>query len=54
MLTRSAGRTFAALLLVNPRPAVIGAEGANVNAAARVLRAGVIIAGTRRNRPVRS
>src|SRR5262249_31573473 len=53
LLTRSIGRTFAALLLVTPRTAVIGAEMADLDASARVLRAGVTVVGTRPNRPVR-
>lgn len=53
VLTRSIGRTFAALLLVTPRTAVIGAEAADLGASARVLRAGVTVVGTRPNRPVR-
>src|SRR5205823_11949850 len=53
LATRSLARTFKALLLVNPRAAVIGAEGANTGAAARVLRAGVTVVGTRPERVVR-
>jgi calcium-translocating P-type ATPase len=53
VLTRSLGRTFEALLLVNPRTAVIGMEAANLNAAARVLRGGVIVVGTRPDRHIR-
>jgi cation-transporting ATPase I len=41
------------LLLVNPRPAVIGAEFADASASARVLRAGVTVIGTRPERQVR-
>ena len=41
IITRSPSQAFAALLLVNPRPALIGREGANLSAAARALRAGV-------------
>ena len=51
--TRSPSQIFAALLLVNPRPALIGREGANLGAAARVLRAGVTVVGTRPDRHVR-
>ncbi|MGZ3674824.1 MAG: P-type ATPase, partial [Ktedonobacterales bacterium] len=53
VLTRSLSRTFMALLLVNPRVAVIGMEAANLDAATRVLRAGVIVAGTRPERTFR-
>ncbi len=53
VVTRSFARTFHALLLVNPRTAIIGMEAANLNAAARVLRAGVIVVGTRPKRAVR-
>jgi calcium-translocating P-type ATPase len=53
VLTRSVAQTFKALLLVNPRPAIIGMEAANLGAAARVLRAGVTVVGTRRDRVIR-
>jgi cation-transporting ATPase I len=53
VLTRSLARTFEALLLVNPRTAIIGMEAANLYAASRVLRAGVTVVGTRPNRAVR-
>lgn len=53
LLTRSPARAFEALLLVNPRPALIGQEAANLDAAARVLRQGVIVVGTRPNRAIR-
>lgn len=53
VLTRSASRTFAALLLVNPRVAIIGKEAADLGASARVLRAGVVVAGTRPERTIR-
>jgi calcium-translocating P-type ATPase len=53
ILTRSFARTFAALLLVNPRTAMIGADAAELGAAARVLRAGVTIVGTREGRGAR-
>lgn len=43
LLTRSVGRTFNALLLVNPRTAMIGMEAANLDAAARVLRGGILL-----------
>ncbi|MCW2952584.1 MAG: family hydrolase [Conexibacter sp.] len=52
-LTRSLGRGFTALLLVNPRAALIGAEAADAGASARVLRAGVTVVGTRPERVVR-
>src|SRR5579884_2774237 len=53
VLSRSLARTFEALLLVNPRPAIIAMESANLDAAARVLRAGVTVVGTRPDRAVR-
>jgi len=53
VLTRSPGRVFEALLLVNPRAALIGAESASLSAAAHVLRAGVTVVGTRPERAVR-
>jgi calcium-translocating P-type ATPase len=53
LFTRSLARTFNALLLVNPRPALIGMESANLDAAARVLRAGVTVVGTRPDRAIR-
>ncbi|MCW3047790.1 MAG: family hydrolase [Solirubrobacterales bacterium] len=51
--TRSLGRALTALLIVNPRPALSGAEHADRGAAARILRAGVTIVGSRPERPVR-
>ena len=53
VFTRSLARTFEALLLVNPRVAIIGMEAANLDAASRVLRAGVTVVGTRLNRTIR-
>ncbi len=53
LFTRSLARTFEALLLVNPRPALIGMEAANLDAADRLLRAGVTVIGTRPKRAVR-
>ncbi len=53
LATRSFARTFAALLLVNSRTAVIGMETAAVGASARVLRAGVTVVGTRPERSIR-
>ena len=53
VLTRSVGRTFNALLLVNPRTAIIGMEAANLDAAGRALRAGVTVVGTRPDRTIR-
>ena len=53
LLTRSLARSFGALLLVNSRTALIGAEAANAGASARVLRSGVTVVGTRPNRAVR-
>ncbi|MEA2306993.1 MAG: cation-transporting P-type ATPase [Solirubrobacteraceae bacterium] len=51
--TGSLARALTALLVVNPRPALAGTEHADRAAAARVLRAGVTIAGSRPERPVR-
>lgn len=51
--TRSFSRTLTALLLVNPRPALIGLDGADLSASARVLRAGVTVVGTRPERTIR-
>jgi calcium-translocating P-type ATPase len=53
LVTRSFVRSFHALLLVNPRTAIIGMEAANLDSAARVLRAGVTVVGTRPSRAVR-
>jgi len=53
VMTRSPARTFASLLLVSPRTAMIGAESADLGASARVLRAGVVIVGTRPQRTIR-
>lgn len=52
VLTRSFTHTLSALLLVTPRVAIIGQEAANIGAAARVLRAGVTVVGTRRDRMI--
>ena len=52
LLTRSLRSAFPALLLVSPRSAFIGAEGADTAASARVLRAGATVVGTRPERPV--
>jgi calcium-translocating P-type ATPase len=53
LVTRSAARTLSALLLVNQRPAIIGKEAADIGAAARMLRAGVTVVGTRPDRTAR-
>ncbi len=52
LLTRSPARALTALLLVNPRAALIGAEGADNGAAARILRQGVTVVGSRERRPI--
>lgn len=52
VVTRSAPRALTALLLVNPVPALAGRESANRGASARVIRAGVVVAGSRPNRPI--
>ncbi|MCA1666181.1 MAG: haloacid dehalogenase, partial [Thermomicrobia bacterium] len=51
--TRSFARTFASLLLVNPRTAMIGQDAADVGAFARVLRSGVIAVDSRPHRVIR-
>ena len=51
-LTRSWRRTFIALVLVNPRPALIGAQAADAGASARALRSGVVVVGSRPDRPI--
>jgi calcium-translocating P-type ATPase len=53
VLTRSPTRMLSALLLVNARPALIGADAADAAASARVLRSGVTIVGRRDGRIVR-
>ena len=53
LTTRSFSRALTALLLVNPRPALIGLDGADLGASARVLRAGVTVVGTRPERTIR-
>lgn len=53
IITRSFGRAFGALLLVNPRPALIGLDTADIGASARVLRSGSVVAGTRFGRVMR-
>jgi cation transport ATPase len=53
LLTRSFRQAFTALLLVNPRTAVIGAEAADLRASARALRGNVTVVGTRPERQVR-
>jgi calcium-translocating P-type ATPase len=49
---RSLLRVFEALLLLNPRTSVIAEGSANLAAAARALRAGITVIGTRRDRPI--
>jgi len=53
VVTRSPGRVFESLLLVNPRAALVGGESASLGAAAHVLRAGVTVVGSRPDRGVR-
>jgi len=53
VITRSPVRTLTALLLVNARPALIGADAADSAASARVLRSGVTVVGSRYGRSVR-
>jgi calcium-translocating P-type ATPase len=52
LLTRSPARALTALLLVNPRAALIGAESADNGAAARILRQGMTVVGSRERRPI--
>lgn len=52
LMTRSFAATFNALLLVNPRTALGGTEAANLDAATRVNRAGVVVVGSRPDRVV--
>src|SRR5258706_528691 len=52
LLTRSLNRTLAALLLVNPRTALIGLDSADLSTSARGIRAGVTPVGTRINRTI--
>jgi calcium-translocating P-type ATPase len=52
-LTRSLNQALAALLLVTPRTAMAGTEHAELGAAARMIRAGVTVVGTRTNRTYR-
>jgi calcium-translocating P-type ATPase len=52
LITRSFSRAIKALLLVNARPAIIGKEAADTGASARVLRAGVTVIGSRRDRTI--
>lgn len=51
--TGSINRAFEGLLLFNPRVAVIGTEVANLQAAARLMRGGMTVVGTRPDRVVR-
>jgi calcium-translocating P-type ATPase len=53
LLTRSFNRVLTSLLLVNGRTAAIGADSAELSAAARVIRAGVTVVGTRPSRTIR-
>ncbi len=53
LFTGSLTQTLIALLLVNSRTAAIGLDSADLNAAARVLRAGVTIVGARPHHPIR-
>ena len=50
--TRSTARMLTALLLVNPVPALAGREGADRSASARVIRAGVVVVGSRPGRAI--
>ncbi len=52
IFTRSWRKTLAALLLVNPRAAMIGQENADLSTSARVMRAGITVVGTRKDRTI--
>jgi calcium-translocating P-type ATPase len=52
IMTRSPMRAFGALLLVNPRPAVLAAEAAGHGSSARAIRSGVTVVGSRAHRPI--
>lgn len=53
LATGSLARAFEAILLVNPHPALVGMESANLAASARALRAGLTITGNRPKRAIR-
>ncbi len=53
LVTGSLSRAFESILLVNPYPALVGAESANLAASARVLRAGLTIASSHPKRIIR-
>jgi len=53
IFTRSWQKAFIALLLVNPRAAMIGQENADLSTSARVIRSGVTVVGTRKGRTLR-
>src|SRR5260221_13633146 len=53
LLTRLLRQELDALLLVTPRTAMIGAENAEIGAAARMIRAGATVVGTRTHRNYR-
>lgn len=52
--TRSLDRALAAMLLASPRAAMAGVRAADAGAEARVLRAGIVVAGTRPDRRIRT
>ncbi|GHO70988.1 hypothetical protein KSC_098800 [Ktedonobacter sp. SOSP1-52] len=53
LLTRSFTQTLASLILVNPRPAMVGAESSDLGASMYALKAGAIVVGTRKDRVIR-
>jgi len=53
LVSGSVSRGLEALLLVNPHPALVGADSANLSASARALRAGLTIVGSRPKRTLR-
>ena len=52
LLTRSWRQILIALLLVNPRAAMVGQESADLSTSARVIRSGITVVGTRKNRTI--
>jgi len=53
VMTRSLSQALEAMMLVNPRPALVGADMASIAANSRAMKAGVVVVGTRPRRHVR-
>ena len=53
LISQSPWRALESLMLVNPRPALIGTEMANIAADSRAMRSGLVMVGSRPNRHVR-